>query len=149
MPEAENIGLYDVDNGRIVWSEALVEEHVYAYRPGYAGETVSHVFNVPDDRDITSLQVHGDRLAIALESAGGESDALVIDLRTRLPLWANQIPLNHYSPVVFDRRDCDGCGCRRPEVRRVCGGWYCLVCQPWTAAEVREIRADERLHDGR
>ncbi len=55
---------------------------------------------------------------------------------------------NQYQDDACEGR-CECCGTRRYSIRFVNGGMYCTTCVPYTLAECREIKGDERLHDGR
>jgi len=56
--------------------------------------------------------------------------------------------VNQFQDEACEGR-CERCGTRAHQVRFINGGMYCLCCVPYSMAECREIRGDERLHDGR
>lgn len=66
VPDAANVTYFDVDNGRIAWSDALVTQNVYVFDP-HTSATSRKVFTAQSGDDIASLEMHGDWVVLTLD----------------------------------------------------------------------------------
>lgn len=66
---ADNVTVFDVDNERIVWAEAFVEESLYYSEPGLHPARL--FYSVPSDTDFVSLSLHGDWVGGVTDRAAG------------------------------------------------------------------------------
>ncbi|PKQ21102.1 MAG: hypothetical protein CVT66_01180 [Actinobacteria bacterium HGW-Actinobacteria-6] len=70
VPVASNVTVFDVDNGSIVWAEALVAEYIYIFDPSQdASPRLVYAVSAADD--ISSIRFHGEAITCTANSASG------------------------------------------------------------------------------
>lgn len=96
---ADHVEFFDVDNGRIVWSEANLADSIFYYEPGLSTEP-HFVRNISSSKDIMSLQLHGTRVAYTVWD-GSESDVEFVELSGWWSLDMTSDSKWEEGPVVF------------------------------------------------
>jgi putative cell wall-binding protein len=110
VPGSRDVEHWDVDNGAIVWSfeYSASSDRIWRFRPGI--DTEAHaVYNLFDNLDITSVQVHGTSLAWTEERTdGGDTDAWWGDISSDYGIVRSMVEpgenlFTEQNPVAFHR----------------------------------------------
>jgi putative cell wall-binding protein len=104
VPDASGVNRYDVDNGRIVWTDHTAgHDRVRYWRPDGLG--AGTIYHTSPGASVDWLRVHGDTVAFAVFDASG-SRTYVYNLASGVlqNLPPHAVSHDEFEPVVFNRR---------------------------------------------